>query len=168
MKTSCRDKNAPPILSTLVYCLDNGRVLLMRRNKEPNLGLWVAPGGKIEAGESPSDCAARELREETGLSAGKLRFRGLITEVSPQPHWQWMLFFYVATNLSGNLTGDRREGDFRWWSIDEVESLEIPQSDRIFFPKIIDLSHPFYEAKYVYNADLELVEVIEQESEANG
>jgi len=161
MKTPSQDKNVPPILSTLVYCLDRDRVLMMRRNKEPNLGLWVAPGGKIEAGESPRDCAVRELREETGLLPGKLRFRGLITEVSPQPHWQWMHFLYVATDLSGDLDGDRREGEFRWWSIDEVENLSLPQSDRIFFPKIIDLTHPFYEAKYIYNANLELVEVIE-------
>jgi 8-oxo-dGTP diphosphatase len=150
-----------PILSTLIYCLDRGRVLLMRRNKEPNLGLWVAPGGKVEAGESPYDCAERELREETGLSARKLRFRGLITEVSPQPNWQWMLFMYVATDLSGDLTGDHREGDLRWWSLEKIESLELPQSDRIFFPKIIDLTHPFYEAKYVYNANLDLVEIME-------
>lgn len=37
-----------PILVALVYCLRNGNVLLMERRKEPNLGLWVGPGGKIE------------------------------------------------------------------------------------------------------------------------
>jgi len=36
-------------LYTLVHCLCDGQVLLMQRHKEPNLGLWVAPGGKIEA-----------------------------------------------------------------------------------------------------------------------
>ena len=156
------DKKAMPILSTLIYCIDGGQVLLMRRNKEPNLGLWVAPGGKVEAGESPYDCALRELQEETGLKALNLRFRGLVTEVSPQPDWQWMLFLYVTTDFSGDLVGDQREGEFRWWSLGETESLSLPQSDRVFFPKVIDFSQPFYQAKYVYNDKLDLVEVIEQ------
>ena len=156
------DKKAMPILSTLVYCLENNQVLLMRRKKEPNLGLWVAPGGKVEAGESPYDCAARELQEETGLKANKLRFRGLITEVSPQPDWQWMLFLYVTNDFSGNLIGDHREGEFSWWPVEETDNLSIPQSDRIFYPKVIDFSQPFYQAKYLYDAKLDLVKVIEQ------
>ncbi len=161
-KTLRQGGKAMPILSTLVYCLDNGQVLLMRRNKEPNLGLWVAPGGKVEAGESPYDCAVRELQEETGLQAQKLRFRGLVTEVSPRPDWQWMLVLYVTTDLLGDLNGDQREGEFRWWPLGETHSLSMPQSDRVFFPTVIDFTQPFYEAKYVYNANLDLVEVIEQ------
>ena len=157
-----RSENAMPILSTLIYCLDKGRVLLMRRSKEPNLGLWVAPGGKVEAGESPYDCAVRELYEETGLRAERIRFRGLITEISPQPNWQWMLFLYVATDLSGELNGDQREGEFKWWILDEVYRLDMPQSDKVFMHSIIDFTRPFYDAKFIYNIELDLIEVIEQ------
>jgi ADP-ribose pyrophosphatase YjhB (NUDIX family) len=35
------------IPAVLVYALREGKVLVMHRNKEPNLGLWTAPGGKI-------------------------------------------------------------------------------------------------------------------------
>ncbi|HCU80935.1 MAG TPA: DNA mismatch repair protein MutT, partial [Chloroflexi bacterium] len=83
-----------PILATMVYCIKDGDVLLMLRNKEPNLGLWVGPGGKLEPGESPYDCAKRELYEETGLEVNDLYFRGLITEISPRPDWQWLMFLY--------------------------------------------------------------------------
>ena len=37
------------MLYTQVHCLRDDQVLLMKRHKEPNLGQWVAPGGKIEA-----------------------------------------------------------------------------------------------------------------------
>ncbi len=145
----------------MVYCLRAGEVLLMRRNKEPNLGLWVAPGGKVEWGESPYECALRELQEETGLQGQNLIFRGLITEVSPRPDWQWMLFLYVATNFSGHLVGDEREGAFRWWTLSEAFQISMPQADQVFFPRVIDRSQPFYDGRYVYDAELNLVEVIE-------
>ena len=47
----------------------DGRLLLLRRaaDDEHNPGLWEFPGGGIDAGESPRQAAARELREEVGL-----------------------------------------------------------------------------------------------------
>jgi 8-oxo-dGTP diphosphatase len=134
----------------------------MHRNKEPNKGLWIGPGGKVDPGESPYDCARRELLEETGIEANKLIFRALITEVSPLPEWQWLMFLYVATEFSGKLIGDKREGNLRWWPIPEALNLPIPQADQIFFPRVVDLSHPFYQAKFLYDVELKLIEVIDQ------
>ena len=45
-----------------------GRILIARRKPEITLGgYWEFPGGKIESGESPAECAARELREEMDI-----------------------------------------------------------------------------------------------------
>lgn len=150
-----------PILATMVYCLDGDKVLLMYRHKQPNEGLWIGPGGKVDPGESPYDCAVRELREETGLVAQRLIFRALVTEVSPRPDWQWLMFLYVATEFSGTVSGDEREGRLRWWNISEARQLPIPEADRIFFPRVIDLKLPFYQAKFRYDNDLRLVDVID-------
>ena len=43
------------------------RILLGKRNKDPQRGSWILPGGKIHAFESIAEAAARELEEETGL-----------------------------------------------------------------------------------------------------
>jgi 8-oxo-dGTP diphosphatase len=149
------------ILGTLVYPIRDGRVLLMHRHKAPNLGQWVGPGGKVEADESPYECAIRELYEETHLRARQPRFRGLVTEVSPRPDWHWMLFIYTVTDFEGQVAGDGREGRLRWWTLDEAVQLPIPQADAVFFPHVTDPARPFYQAKFVYDADLRLVAVHE-------
>src|SRR5688572_29333868 len=43
------------------------KILLGKRNKEPNHGLWVLPGGGVEFGESFKRTLARELLEEAGI-----------------------------------------------------------------------------------------------------
>lgn len=55
-----------------VAIVRDGRVLLVRRGREPGRGAWAFPGGRVEAGESREAAARRELAEETALRAGAL------------------------------------------------------------------------------------------------
>ena len=150
------------ILGTLIYVRQNlpsngsRRVLMLHRNKEPNKGLWVAPGGKVEIIESPLECAIRELREETGLVAHRITLRGLVTEVSPRDDYQWILFIYVTDDIEGELI-PCDEGHLAWVDVSAVPLLPIPQADAIFFPHIINDDAPFYQARYTYDAELNLV-----------
>jgi len=53
-----------------------GRLLLIRRAKEPGRGLLGVPGGFVEIGESAELSARREAGEETGIEVEGLRFLG--------------------------------------------------------------------------------------------
>lgn len=148
---------ARPTLATLVYCVRDGQVLLIERIKDPFPGSWVAPGGKIEHGESPVDGALRELREETGLRATRAELRGVITETSPRDDWQWLLFAYVVQDISGEVDSDGREGALRWWPLSSWRDIPMPDADRRFFAPVVLGSGPPHEPTFHYDADLTLL-----------
>ena len=144
------------ILSTLCYARRGDQVLMLHRTKEPNLGLWTAPGGKLEWDESPLECAIREMHEETGLVLDRPELRGLITEVSPVEDYQWLMFVFVAPRFSGEV-GPCKEGTLAWVPISEVLEIPIPQADAIFFPRVIAQAAGLYQAKFTYDEHLRLI-----------
>ncbi len=62
-----------PVVAVLAVVIRDDQVLLVQRANPPDAGLWGFPGGKVEFGETLLAAAARELHEETGVSARPLR-----------------------------------------------------------------------------------------------
>ena len=148
--------------AVLVYALRDGEVLLMHRKQEPNAGLWVAPGGKVEPGESPYETARREFAEETGLEAQDLQLRGLCTLVPLLKQHPWFLFIFVTTDFQGTLSADGEEGELAWVSLEEYfAALPKPDADAIFAPEILASDEGLFQARFVYDAENKLVEWIE-------
>jgi 8-oxo-dGTP diphosphatase len=65
--------------------LHAGRVLLLRRAMEPDLGAWDIPGGFCDAAEHPMHAAERELAEEAGLSGRATAYVGTWMDVYGLP-----------------------------------------------------------------------------------
>jgi len=76
--------NAKPCAGVLVTDGD-GRLLLLRRAKEPWKGRWDIPGGFCDADEHPITTAEREAREETGFDIEVTGFLGLWLDRYPDP-----------------------------------------------------------------------------------
>jgi ADP-ribose pyrophosphatase YjhB (NUDIX family) len=131
------------------------RVLLIHRRREPHRGLWVAPGGKLEPGESPHEGAVREILEETGLRIQLPELRGVITEVSARPDYQWLLFLFRADRreASGEVCASD-EGELVWWPFDRMPSLPMPESDAAWWRHCVSLDGGLFVAKFNYDADL--------------
>ena len=85
--------------SVLVAIFDSARkkILLTKRRDIP---VWVFPGGKIEANETPETCAVRECKEETGLDIKLVRKIG---EYVPKNRLSHFTHFFEATPESGHL-----------------------------------------------------------------
>ena len=152
-----------PVLTTLVYCLRADSVLLVRRRKHPYIGYWTGLGGKIEPGESPRECAIREVLEESGLRIHKPKLRCIVTEVSPRPDWQWLIFVYAASEFDGELSAENGAEEVKWWTIGNPE-LKIPEADNTFFYKALASDEPVYEATYVYDDSMMLIKIVDQDA----
>jgi len=144
-------------LATLCYVRKAGRTLMIHRIKKPNdmhAGKWNGLGGKLEAGETPEECALREIREESGLTARSLRLRGIITFPGFAHDEDWYAFLFVVDDFSGELI-DSPEGELRWIPDEELLALPLWPGDRIFIPWLDEPG--FFSGKFVYKEG-ELVE----------
>lgn len=67
----------------------SGRVLLGKRKSTHGAGTWAPPGGHLEFGESPVQCAARELFEETHIIVPEKQFRivSFTNDIFPDKHY---------------------------------------------------------------------------------
>jgi 8-oxo-dGTP diphosphatase len=75
-----------PLLTTdCVVVNGKGRVLLVRRGHPPFKGKHALPGGFVEIGETVEDACRRELMEETGVKAGRLRLLGVYSDPKRDP-----------------------------------------------------------------------------------
>ncbi|MBX3357056.1 MAG: NUDIX domain-containing protein [Phycisphaeraceae bacterium] len=119
----------------------DGRILLLRRKKAPNLGLCSPIGGKLDmaTGESPAQCAQREILEEAGIEVPieRLHLAGLISEASYEGAGHWLLFYYRVVGPVWVEPVDMREGRLDWFRPDEIDSLPLPETDRkIIWPLV--------------------------------
>jgi 8-oxo-dGTP diphosphatase len=127
--------NMPYLISTLLYLFSPAdEVLLIKRAKEPNRGLWSPCGGKLKmaTGESPYECACREAREETGLvvSANQLHLTGIVSEHGYEGVSHWLMFLFEVKPRLNLLPAPISEGNFRFFTRAELDQLAIPQTDR--------------------------------------
>ena len=58
-----------PLVGVIAVVCHRDRVVLVQRGKQPSAGMWGFPGGHLELGETALQAAARELHEETGVTA---------------------------------------------------------------------------------------------------
>ena len=141
-------------MTSLCYLEKDGKYLMLHRTvkeNDENRDKWIGIGGKLESGESPHDCARREILEETGFCADTLNYRGLVTFVSNEYGTEYMHLF-TCNDFSGKMISECDEGELAWVDIDKIHTLPIWEGDKIFFELLKNESR-FFSLKLVYDKD---------------
>jgi 8-oxo-dGTP diphosphatase len=114
----------PRIGSALIVRDEANRILLGKRNKDPQRGNWVLPGGKIHAFESIADAAARELAEETGLTV-EVQHQFRVYEVINEPNEHRIVIYSWAKVVGGDLRASDDISEVKFVSLRELGDLPL-------------------------------------------
>ena len=137
--------NKHKLMDFKISCLlfirnQENKLLLLKRKKTPNKGLWSPPGGKLltEIGESPVECAKREAGEETGLhlSDNDLSLFGYVSEKGYENSCNWLMFLFACNKTINNKPKDFAEGSFKFFERG-VETLSASTAKVVNAPVIL-------------------------------
>ncbi len=139
-------------VATLCYVQQNGKTLMVNVKKEGGMhkGKWNGLGGKIDEGETPEECAVREVFEESGLRITELKFAGVVSfpENVKGAGESWIVFIFRAEKFGGELIGDSKEGELAWIENEKLLGLTLNGGDKWFLPFVLE--NRLFSAKLVY------------------
>ncbi|MBN6885353.1 8-oxo-dGTP diphosphatase [Cytobacillus horneckiae] len=136
--------------------LKDNQVLLLQK---PRRGWWVAPGGKMEPGESVRDSCIREYREETGIYLRNPNIKGIFTFIMKDGDKvlsEWMMFTFFATEADGLNLDESEEGKLNWHPIEEVKNLPMAAGDHHILEYMIN-GHRMIYGTFTYTPNFELI-----------
>lgn len=110
---------------------DVGRLLLVRRGRDPGRGLWSVPGGKCLPGESPANACVREVREETGLRVRITRAVGRVQRAGIGDVVYDITDYLCRVQGGEGVAGDDAD-DISWVTAAQLEALDVVEGLREF------------------------------------
>jgi 8-oxo-dGTP diphosphatase len=136
--------------------LKDNQVLLLQK---PRRNWWVAPGGKMESGESIREAVTREYREETGIYLKNPALKGIFTFVIKEGDKvvsEWMMFSFLATDFTGENKDECEEGILQWHNKEDIAQLPMAPGDHHIIDYLLQGNAIIY-GTFVYTPDFELI-----------
>lgn len=152
------DKNEVSDVQRVTNCilLKDNQILLLQK---PRRGWWVAPGGKMELGESVRESCVREYREETGIHIQNPNIKGIFTFIIKENEKivkEWMMFSFLATKFTGINVDESEEGKLKWHPLNNINNLPMAEGDYYILDYLINGMGIIY-GTFTYSPDYQLL-----------
>lgn len=118
-----------PRVGVGVILIRDEQVLLLKRENVHGSGSWSTPGGHLDFGESPEECAIREAKEETGLDITDVKFRAVTNDLFDVEAMHYITIWMEGECLSGEavVNATYEMSEVEWFAWDKLpESLFLP------------------------------------------
>ena len=102
--------------------IEGGKVLLVKRGRDPFKGEWAIPGGRIEENERAEDCLRREMKEETNLDVEPVRLVGLYSDPKRDPRGI-IAAAYIVRRTGGEPKAGDDAAEVAWFPLNNVPQL---------------------------------------------
>jgi len=120
-----------PLVGVGGIILQDGKVLLVRRGKQPGFGKWSIPGGMVEWGETLQEAIQREIREECGIEIEVADVVAVLERIIPHQdrgiHYHYVLIDFLGTWRSGELHPSSDIMEARWADPLEMKDLDMTE-----------------------------------------
>ncbi|RLE48945.1 MAG: hypothetical protein DRJ31_06185 [Candidatus Methanomethylicota archaeon] len=132
-----------PLVGVGVVIIRNGKILLVKRKKDPGKGLWSIPGGLVRLGEKLEDAAKREVKEETGLTISIVRLIDVVDVIHEDQdgriEYHYVLVDYLGEVANGVLRPGSDVDEVRWFKLEEIHEVQVTPSFAKLFNKLRSL-----------------------------
>ena len=116
-----------PYLAVSAAIIRDGKVLVVRRARQPALGIFTLPGGGVETGETLMQAATREVREETSMDIEPVALAGhreaIVRDAQGRVERHFVILCFAARWLSGEPVLNEELDDARWLAPAALSSL---------------------------------------------
>lgn len=111
--------------------VEKPKVLLILRGNDPYKGRWAFPGGFIEMDEELIDSAARELKEETGLTGVKLKQMHTFGTVGRDPRGRMITvtFLGIVREDQMDVAAGDDAAEAKWFDIDQLPEMAFDHAE---------------------------------------
>ncbi|RLP74492.1 NUDIX domain-containing protein [Mycetocola tolaasinivorans] len=102
--------------------LRDGRLLLIRRLREPEAGAWGLPGGKVDLGETVPAAIAREIAEEIDIALAGTTLLCVVDQIDAEAGTHWIAPVHLATAFTGTprLVEPHKHDGLDWFPLDAL------------------------------------------------
>jgi len=135
--------------ATLCHVIRGDKVLLKKAARGISVGKWNAPGGKIDPGETPEQCAKREVLEETGLRVSDLFYHGTLEFMMDGKRTVHLRGHLFSTRKASGRLRSTEEGPVKWVSLAELPWGEMWEDDLYWMPLM--LLGTRFDARFAYD-----------------
>jgi 8-oxo-dGTP diphosphatase len=107
----------------------DGRVLLVKRGKEPLLGRWVVPGGTVELGETLEEAIVREIEEETGLTVVPREVLTVFDRIEREAgrvRYHYVIVDYLCDYVAGRPKAGSDAQDVALVALEDLAAYDVP------------------------------------------